>query len=143
MSDIEPQIPGIAAANGHRILIVEDEFLIRLTLSEVLTDEGYEVLEADNGEDALLLLQKDAGISVLLTDIQLPGTIDGRELVNRMRATNPNLPVIFMTGRPDVMGEQPTGARELYVAKPYLPSEICTAVRRMLAERATSIGRKL
>ncbi len=134
MSDAEPQTPGISAASGRRILIVEDEFLIRLTLSEVLTDEGYEVLEADNGQDALLLLQNEAGISVLLTDIQLPGLIDGKELVSRMRTSHPDLPVIFMTGRPDVMGEQAPSARELYVAKPYLPSEICTAVRRMLAE---------
>ncbi len=115
-----------------RILIVEDEFLIRLTLSEVLVDEGYDVLEADTGDAALALLQHEPGVSVLLTDIQLPGSLDGRALVQRVREVLPTLPVIYMTGRPDSMTGQATGAREMYVAKPYLPSDICAAVRRML-----------
>ncbi len=115
-----------------RVLVVEDEFLIRLTLSEVLADEGYDVLEAETGDAALVLLQNDPSISVLLTDVQLPGSLDGRALVQRVRQTIPDLPVIYMTGRPDSMTGQTTGAREMYVAKPYLPSDICAAIRRML-----------
>ena len=115
-----------------RVLVVEDEFLIRLTLSEVLADEGYDVLEAETGDAALALLENDMNISVLLTDIQLPGSMDGRALVQHVRQTLPDLPVIYMTGRPDSMTGQTTGAREMYVAKPYLPSDICAAVRRMI-----------
>ena len=117
----------------HRVLIVEDEFLIRLTLSEVLSDEGYEVLEAGSGDEALRLLEGAADVAVLLTDIQLPGSLDGRALVQRIRQERPDLPVIFMTGRPEAMGDQATGTHDLYIAKPYLPSEICQAVRKMLA----------
>jgi CheY-like chemotaxis protein len=116
-----------------RILVVEDEFLIRLTLSEVLADEGYDVLEAETGDAAIALLEGAPDISVLLTDIQLPGSLDGRALVQRVRQRLPDLPVIYMTGRPDSMTGQTTGAREMYVAKPYLPSDICAAVRRMIA----------
>jgi CheY-like chemotaxis protein len=116
-----------------RILVVEDEFLIRLTLSEVLADEGYEVLEAETGDAAIALLEGAPDIAVLLTDIQLPGSLDGRALVQRVRQRLPDLPVIYMTGRPDSMTGQTTGAREMYVAKPYLPSDICAAVRRMIA----------
>ncbi len=116
-----------------RILVVEDEFLIRMTLSEVLADEGYDVLEADTGDAAISLLAGTPDIAVLLTDIQLPGSLDGRALVQRVRQTLPDLPVIYMTGRPDSMTGQTTGAREMYVAKPYLPSDICAAVRRMIA----------
>ncbi len=115
------------------ILIVEDEFLIRLTLSEVLTDEGYEVLEAETGDEAIGILESRSGIAILLTDIQLPGALDGRALVRRARETRPDLPVIFMTGRPDALDDEAAGGREMYVAKPYLPSEICAAVRKMLA----------
>ena len=118
----------------RRILIVEDEFLIRLTLSEVLADEGYEVLEAETGDAALALLENTPDVTVLLTDIQLPGTLDGRALAQRARVSRPDLPVIFMTGRPETMQGQPTGGREMFVAKPYLPSEICRAVKRMLGE---------
>ncbi len=116
----------------RRILIVEDEFLIRLTLSEVLSDEGYEVLEAETGDDALEILTDIPEISVLLTDIQLPGKLDGRALVAHARQTRPDLPVIFMTGRPDTIAGQLSHANEMFVAKPYLPSEICRAVKRML-----------
>ena len=131
---IEPSpLSPAAATRPPRILVVEDEFLIRLTLSEVLADEGYEVIEAESGDEAMAMLTAGGEIDVLLTDIQLPGSMDGRALVRTVRADRPTLPVIFMTGRPDAMGPSPTGARELFVTKPYLPSEICAALRRLLA----------
>ena len=121
------------ASVPSQILIVEDEFLIRLTLAEVLTDEGYTVFEAETGEDALVILGQHPDIAVLLTDVQLPGKVDGRALVRMIRETRADLPVIFMTGRPDAVVTQAGGAREMFVAKPYLPSEICAAVKRILA----------
>jgi CheY-like chemotaxis protein len=121
-----------AATNGSRVLIVEDEFLIRLTLAEVLSDEGYTVIEAETADEAVKLLQAGPPIDVLLTDIQLPGQLDGKALVRHVRETQPDLPVIFMTGRPDTMDGRSPDSKEVYVAKPYLPSEICAAVRRML-----------
>ncbi len=119
-------------AKSGRVLIVEDEFLIRLTLSEVLADEGYTVVEAETADEAVKLLEEGPPIDVLLTDIQLPGQLDGKALARHVRETHPDLPVIFMTGRPDTMEERGPDAKEIYVAKPYLPSEICAAVRRML-----------
>ena len=61
-----------------RVMVVEDEFLIRLTLVEALTDEGFDVIEAESGDVALPILQADPSILILLTDIQLPGRLDGR-----------------------------------------------------------------
>ena len=120
-------------ATIQRILVVEDEFLIRLTLAEVLADEGYDVLEAESGDEGAAMLAANPDIAVLLTDIQLPGKLDGRALVEQARKARPDLPVIFMTGRPDAMEPLTPGRREIYVPKPYLPSEICAAVKRMLA----------
>lgn len=131
---IPPQADPVAAR--VRVLVVEDEFLIRLTLSEVLADEGYDVLEAESGDEALLLLQANPGVRVLLTDVQLPGSLDGRALATRARTLLGDLPVIFMTGRPDSMTGEPVDARTEFVAKPYLPSEICRAVAKMLAVQA-------
>ena len=113
-------------------MIVEDEFLIRLTLSEVLSDEGYEVIEAESGDEAIRLLD-EGRVDVLLTDIQLPGVLDGRALVRQARASRPDLPVIFMTGRPEAMGGDGFGALDVFISKPYLPSDICAAVKRMLS----------
>jgi DNA-binding response OmpR family regulator len=120
------------AAGKPRIMLVEDEFLIRLTLAEALTDEGFDVIEAASGEDALAALAEGGGsIGLMLTDIQLPGLLDGRELAGRVRAKLPGLPVIFMSGRPDPLPDA-GDAPQMMIAKPYLPSEVCAAVRRLL-----------
>jgi DNA-binding response OmpR family regulator len=121
-------------ADRPRIMLVEDEFLIRLTLAEALADEGYDVIEAASGEDALAALEADGGaIGLMLTDIQLPGPLDGRALAFRLRERQPGLPVIFMSGRPEALPDA-GGAPQMMVAKPYLPSDICAAVQRLLAE---------
>ena len=116
--------------NGPKILVVEDEFLIRLTLSEALADEGYTVMEATNGEEALRILSAD--VALLITDMQLPGKINGAEIARRAREILPELPVIFMTGRPERIGST-TSSRDTFITKPYLPTEVCIAVRRMLS----------
>ena len=117
-----------------RLLLVEDEFLIRLTLSEALSDAGYEVLEAADADEAMehvLVSTTNAPIRLLLTDVQLPGPINGHALAARVRERVPDLPVIFMTGRPD-LGVASGVRRDVFIAKPYLPSEVCAAVDRML-----------
>ena len=114
-----------------KVLIVEDEFLIRLTLAEALSDDGFEVIEAPSGEAALQALQAHPDMALLLTDIQLPGALNGMEVARAARLSIPALPVIFMTGRPDSMGTTATSALDVFIAKPYLPSEVCAAARRL------------
>jgi CheY-like chemotaxis protein len=118
---------------GERILVVEDDFLIRMTLTESLESEGFVVIEADSGEAALVQLRSDPTVRLLLTDMQLSGNLDGRALADAIRAENLVLPIIFMTGRPDRIGPVDP-ERELIIAKPYMPSQICTAARAMLAK---------
>ena len=117
---------------ARRLLIVEDEFLIRMTLAEVLTDDGYEVVEAGDADEALAVLAGGTELAAMLTDIQLPGPVDGKALAARARETRPDLPVIFMSGRPDPSaGNNPL---DLHINKPYLPSTISSAVRRLTGE---------
>ncbi len=112
----------------HRILLVEDDFLIRMMLAEVLADDGFDVVEAETGDAALPLL--DASIALLVTDVQLPGALDGRALVSAVRQTRPDLPVIYTSG---AMAHHVTpGSQEMAVAKPYQGSEVCAAIRLML-----------
>ena len=125
--------PSAAGPARSKILIVEDEFLIRLTLMEVLMDEGYDVLEAENGPDALALVEGDPAITLLLTDIQMPGGMDGHTVAARAREVRPSLPVIFMTGAPDTANGQNHATRTMYLAKPYSPADMCAAVKQMLA----------
>lgn len=113
-----------------RVLLVEDEFLIRITLSEALVDEGFEVVEAASGDEALRLVREQPGFDLLLTDIRLPGT-DGHSVALAARERSPDLPVIFMSGQPPERAGSDLPSRELYITKPYLISDICAAVRRL------------
>lgn len=113
-----------------RVLVVEDEFLIRLTLAEALGDEGFEVIEAETADAALPMLQGDPAIRLLLTDIQMPGALNGRVLAQRARESLPNLPIIFMSGRPDP-SDFPS-ARDVYISKPYTLADVCDAARRLV-----------
>ena len=117
-----------------RVLLVEDEFLIRLTLADALADEGCEVLEAGTGDEALTVLDNGTELALLITDVRLPGGVDGLRLAHAARSREPALPVLFMTGRPDLVESRPAGSREAVISKPYLPSDLCSAARRLLAE---------
>ena len=121
-----------------RVLVVEDEFLIRLTLTEALGDEGFEVLEAETGDAALPMLEPGSGIRLLLTDIQLPGSLNGYALVDRARRAMPGLPVIYMTGRPDPDNSASASRLDVFISKPYTLTEICDAAKRLTTTHSTS-----
>ncbi len=113
-----------------RLLLVEDEFLIRLTLSEVLSEDGFEVVEAEDANAALARLGEEGGFDAMLTDIQLPGPVDGRALARHARATRPDLPIIFMSGRPEAsISANPL---DTYINKPYSPAAVSATLRRIL-----------
>lgn len=81
-----------------RVLMAEDELLAAEVLEECLQDAGFEVLAAPDGE-AALELATTACFDVLLTDLRMP-RLDGQELIARLRAGRPDLPVVVMTGYP-------------------------------------------
>lgn len=121
----------VNGALQSRVLVVEDEFLIRLTLVEALSDEGFEVFEADTGDAALSVLQSGPAVCLLMTDIQLPGKLNGHALAAKAREMLPNLPVIFMTGRPEAGNGANHSAHDVYISKPYTLTDICRAAKRL------------
>ncbi|MBC8982412.1 response regulator [Pseudomonas lurida] len=80
------------------ILIVDDEPSIRMLVSDVLSNLGYATLEAADGEEGLKILQSDVAVDLLITDVGLPGGMNGRQMADAGRKSCPNLPVIFITG---------------------------------------------
>ena len=83
------------------ILLVEDEEVIRIMLVEILTHQGYTVLDAGLATAALALAEKHASqIALLVTDMSMPG-MNGWELAKRLRASRPTLPVLFISGHND------------------------------------------
>lgn len=86
------------ARNGEKILVVDDEPLVRMVAVEILVELGYEVLEAGDGPSALRSLQQDRDVDLLVTDVGLPGGMNGRQLADAARTTRPGLKVLFVTG---------------------------------------------
>jgi two-component system phosphate regulon response regulator PhoB len=89
-------------SSSRTILVVENEVPLRETLSMLLEDAGYRVLQADDGEQAFCVLHECAGASMVLLDWSMPG-MDGREFLERLRASSrwADLPVAVMTGAPE------------------------------------------
>ena len=112
-----------------KVLVLEDEASIRGFIVINLRRAGYDVIEAESGEEALDLLRENPDARVALLDIMLPG-IDGFEVCRRIRATNTNIGIIMLTARSQEMDKVTglmTGADD-YVTKPFSPAELTARV---------------
>jgi CheY-like chemotaxis protein len=99
-----------------KILLVEDEMLVRELAFEDLTDAGFDVVTASDGDEAMGVLNDDLAFDLLFTDIKMPSSIDGRELAETAKRLIPGLPVIYASGLADI---GPADADERYLPKPY------------------------
>lgn len=116
-----------------RILVVEDDALIREFVVEALREQGYDVIHAANGEEALAWCGRQVA-DVLITDVKLPGSIDGWQIAERCREHDPGLPVIYATGFSPVAARPVCGS--LTLQKPYHPEDVVRAVRQVASDRA-------
>lgn len=115
-----------------RILVVEDDPLIRGFVVDALREEGYYVIHASDGDEALAWCKRRVA-EVLVTDIRLPGKIDGWQIAERCREHHPGLPVIYATGFSPVTPRPVPGS--LLLQKPYHPEQIVEAVNKVTAAR--------
>ena len=111
-----------------RILVVEDDPLIREFVVEALREEGHQVIHAADGEQALECCRRRAA-DVLITDVKLPGQLDGWQIAERCREHDPELPVIYATGFSPSAPRPVSGS--LLLQKPYDPEQIVRAVRQV------------
>jgi PAS domain S-box-containing protein len=86
------------AGKGETVLIVDDESSVRMLVTEVLASLGYVAIEAADSLAGLQILQSDVRIDLLITDVGLPGGINGRQMADAARVNRPDLPVLFITG---------------------------------------------
>jgi PAS domain S-box-containing protein len=99
----EPEAPAEAveaprAAAGETVLVVDDEPVVRMLIADALKDRGYHVIEAEEGAAGLKVLRSNAKVHLLITDLVLPGGVNGRQLADEARVVRPGLRVLFITG---------------------------------------------
>ena len=121
----------------ERILLVDDDAEMRSLLTDVLNDEGYEVLQAANGAEALILLHRET-VAAILLDKNMPG-LSGMDLLPGLRLICPHTPVIIITAFGDdhtsMEAEERGGSGVLF--KPFRMDELCAMLQRDLAPRET------
>jgi two-component system, cell cycle sensor histidine kinase and response regulator CckA len=130
VEDVEA--PSLAPGAGERILIVEDEPMVRTIASEILSRAGYETLLAENGEDALRLVEDGVSFDLMVSDLMMP-KLTGPELSERLRERGYVVPTVFISGYPaDLDPELFDEATTAFVAKPFTGETLTEAVRRQL-----------
>jgi CheY-like chemotaxis protein len=119
--------------SGECILVVEDDADVRGYVVETLTELGYDVLEADGGAQALQLIQQHKTVSLLLTDVVMPGK-NGRKLAEEARALSPSLRVLYMTGysRNAIVHQGRLDPGVELIQKPLTTEHLAAAVRKVL-----------
>lgn len=114
------------------ILVVEDELLVRMDISDQLIDCGFDVLEAENAAQAMEILALHAEIQVMFTDVDMPGGMDGLKLATAVRHRWPPIKIIVTSGHRSVqLADLPLDSR--FFGKPYRASAIADAAKEMLA----------
>ena len=114
------------------ILVVDDEALIRMAMMNIVEDAGYSAVEAANADEAIIMLERCADISAVLTDINMPGSMDGLQLSRLIRDRWPLIGLVVTSGRFVAHAMQmPTGVH--FIAKPYTPGEIVSALQSCAA----------
>lgn len=108
--------------------------MLRPLICEILSREGYEVLAAKDGDEALSIWHRNPGqIDLVLTDVMMPG-MNGKELVERLRSMRPEVKVIYMSGYESSLlslGNK-FGSNVIFLQKPFRPAELSQAVREIL-----------
>ncbi|TXN19930.1 hybrid sensor histidine kinase/response regulator [Methylobacterium sp. WL9] len=136
--DVEgvPDLSGAPRADaGETVLIVDDEPTVRMLVIEVLEDLGYTAIEAADGAGGLKVLQSDVRIDLLVTDVGLPGGMNGRQLADAGRVLRPTLKVLFITGYAEnaVLGHGHLDRDMQVLTKPFVMEALASRIRDLIA----------
>ncbi|ASJ75822.1 transporter substrate-binding domain-containing protein [Granulosicoccus antarcticus] len=130
--------PAIAAGVDHRILLAEDEEAVREVLASLLEWAGYRVEAVASGDEAFVRFKADPTFDLLLTDIVMPGELQGTDLAEALRALRPTLPVVFMSGYADEEIEHGSSllAEGIHLVKPVQRVDLLAAMNKAISQRS-------
>jgi CheY-like chemotaxis protein len=123
---------GLVEPRRPVVLIVEDEFLLRMNAVDMIAGAGFGVVEAANADQAIEILESRPDITVVFTDIQMPGSMDGLRLARAISGRWPPIKIITTSGHLHVSEtDLPEGGR--FLPKPYSPGQIAGLLRELTA----------
>jgi len=117
------------------VLVVDDELVVRTIAARILQHEGYRVLQAVDGSEAIQLIHRLGPPHLLLTDVQMAG-VSGLELARRVRDRWPTVPIVFMSGHPadEFTLQEATISSARFLSKPFANGDLVSAVAETLAQ---------
>jgi DNA-binding NtrC family response regulator len=130
-SFIEPDVA------RHQVLLVEDEAIVRALLAEELRSTGFKVVEAANADEAWAFLQAGGKADLVFSDVTMPGSMNGVELIRKVKRFYPSMEAIITSGNPG-----PVSISDIctFLQKPYRLADAARTVMRCLAARSLNEG---
>ncbi|WP_052213726.1 PAS domain S-box protein [Belnapia sp. F-4-1] len=135
--DRQPRTEDMVGAEfGATVVVVDDEPVIRMLIAEVLGELGYRAIEAADGQEGLRVLQAERRVDLLVTDVGLPGGMNGRQLAEAARQRRPGLKVLYITGYAEaaVIGSDTLEPGMQVVAKPFAMEALAARIRAMIVQ---------
>lgn len=121
---------GLVESGRPVVLVVEDEFLIRSHAVDMIAAAGFEAVEASNADEAIEILEARRDITVVFTDVQMPGSMDGLKLARAIRGRWPPIKIVATSGHVGVRDtDLPEGGR--FLPKPYSPGQVMGVLREL------------
>ncbi len=132
--EAEPSHAPVERSQGETVLVIDDEASIRMLISDVLMEAGYQILKAADGPAGLKILQSESRIDLLITDVGLPGGYNGRQVADAARLTRPGLKVLFVTGYAEnaVVGNGHLDPGMQVITKPFSMAALALRVREII-----------
>jgi CheY-like chemotaxis protein len=121
---------GLAERRRPVVLVVEDDYLLRLDAADMIKAADFEVIEAGNADEAIAILESRNDIAVVFTDVQMPGSMDGLRLARAVRGRWPPIKIITTSGQRIIEElDLPEGGR--FLPKPYNPTQVSGVLREL------------
>jgi two-component system, response regulator PdtaR len=119
---------------AQTVLLIEDEALIRMGTTAMLEDGGFVVLEAANADEAKVIIADHPEIAVVITDVQMPGSMDGLDLADLLHREHAHIPVLITSGRTCLQEAREHGAAR-FLSKPYTAQAIEQALSGLTRDK--------
>jgi CheY-like chemotaxis protein len=119
----------------HTVLVVEDEMMVRMPIAEYLRDCGYNVLEAADAHEAIAAMDAEGPVSIVFSDIRMPGKMDGFGLAEWFRSNYPDVPVLLTSGYNggrNLSAASIPGVR--FIEKPYSQTQVARRIAALLSQ---------